>query len=122
MDTINHKRSVRGNQVSIRKNARSVRRKYEYVKANSHKHDIRMMCRLLGVVRGGYYSWLEKPESDRAIEDKRLLRLIKASFAESEGVYGAPRIFLDLREAGEACSKHRVVLQSETASPASRRR
>ena len=108
MDTINHKRSVRGNQVSIRKNARSVRRKYEYVKANSHKHDIRMMCRLLGVARSGYYSWLEKPESDRAIEDKRLLRLIKASFAESQGVYGAPRIFLDLREAGGTCSKHRV--------------
>lgn len=26
----------------------------------------------------------------------------------SQGVYGAPRVFLDLREAGETCSKHRV--------------
>ena len=94
--------------MSRKKNDRSVRRKYDYIKANSHKHDIRMMCRLLGVARSGYYSWLEKPESDRTIEDKRLLRLIKASFAESQGVYGAPRIFLDLREAGETCSKHRV--------------
>jgi putative transposase len=24
------------------------------------------------------------------------------------GIYGAPRVFLDLREAGESCSKHRV--------------
>src|SRR5713101_3268112 len=24
------------------------------------------------------------------------------------GIYGAPRVFLDLREAGETCSKHRV--------------
>ena len=47
-------------------------------------------------------------ESDRAIEDKRLLRLIRASFVASQGVYGAPRVFLDLREAGETCSKHRV--------------
>jgi putative transposase len=85
--------------VSRKKNDQSVRRKYEYIKSNSHNHDIRMKCRLLGVARSGYYSWLEKPESDRAIEDKRLLRLIKASFAESQGVYGAPRIFLDLREA-----------------------
>ena len=46
--------------------------------------------------------------SDRAIEDVRLLRLIRASFKASQGVYGAPRVFLDLREAGETCSKHRV--------------
>ena len=26
----------------------------------------------------------------------------------SHGIYGAPRVFLDLREAGETCSKHRV--------------
>ena len=67
-----------------------------------------MMCRLLSVARSGYYDWLKKPESDRTIEDKRLLRLIRASFAASQGEYGAPRVFLDLREAGETCSKHRV--------------
>jgi len=37
-----------------------------------------------------------------------LLRLIRASFTASKGTYGAPRVFLDLREAGETCSKHRV--------------
>jgi hypothetical protein len=41
-------------------------------------------------------------------EDTGLLRLIRASFAASHGIYGAPRVFLDLREAGETCSKHRV--------------
>jgi len=66
------------------------------------------MCRLLGVARSGYYAWLRKPNSDRELEDKRLLRLIRASFEASQGVYGAPRVFLDLREAGETCSKHRV--------------
>lgn len=85
-----------------------VRRRYEYIKANRDKYNVRMMCRLLGVARSGYYDWLRKPESDRTIEDKRLLRLIRASFAASQGVYGAPRVFLDLREAGETCSKHRV--------------
>jgi putative transposase len=37
-----------------------------------------------------------------------LLRLIRASYNASHGVYGSIRIFLDLREAGETCSKHRV--------------
>ena len=87
---------------------RSVRRKYEFIKANQKKYDTRMMCRLLGVARSGYYVWLRKPNSDRELEDKRLVRLIRASFEASQGVYGAPRVFLDLREAGETCSKHRV--------------
>ena len=87
---------------------RSVRRKYEFIKANQSDYDTRMMCRLLGIARSGYYAWLRKPNSDRELEDKRLLRLIRVSFEASHGVYGAPRVFLDLREAGESCSKHRV--------------
>jgi putative transposase len=66
------------------------------------------MCRLLGVAPSGYYEWRLQPLSNRAQEDARLLRLIQASFTASQGVYGAPRVFLDLREAGETCSKHRV--------------
>ena len=66
------------------------------------------LCRVLGVSRSGFYQWLSKPLSDRAIEDQRLLGLIRASYTASGGVYGAPRVFLDLREAGETCGKHRV--------------
>lgn len=36
-----------------------------------------------------------------------MLALIIAAYTASHGVYGAPQIFLDLREAGETCSKHR---------------
>ena len=66
------------------------------------------MCRLLDVAPSGFYEWLKRPMSNRAQDDARLLRLIRASFEASQGVYGAPRVFLDLREAGETCSKHRV--------------
>lgn len=66
------------------------------------------MCRELGVAPSGYYAWLQCPQSTRAIEDARLLQLIHASYTASYGIYGAPRVFLDLREAGETCSKHRV--------------
>lgn len=66
------------------------------------------MCRVLKVSRSGFYAWLHKPLSDRAIEDLRLLELIRASYAASGGVYGSPRVFLDLREAGERCGVHRV--------------
>lgn len=66
------------------------------------------MCRVLQVARSGFYQWLHKPLSDRALEDLRLLKLIRASYAASHGIYGSPRVFLDLRELGETCGVHRV--------------
>src|SRR5580692_6694750 len=81
---------------------------YEFIKAYRKRFDVRTMCRVLEVAPSGYYAWLQEPICQRAIEDIRLLRLIRASFIASHGIYGAPRVFLDLREAGETCSKHRV--------------
>jgi len=66
------------------------------------------MCRVLRVHRSGYYAWLKRPLSVRAKEDKRLLELIKISHVASGGAYGSPRVFLDLREEGETCGRHRV--------------
>jgi putative transposase len=87
---------------------RRVRTTYGFIKAQSAAHPVRTLCRLLDVAPSGYYAWLKKPLSDRALEDARLVQLIRASFVASQGIYGAPRVFLDLREAGETCSKHRV--------------
>lgn len=94
--------------MSTRLSAGKVRRIYKFIKSNRYNHNVRMMCRLLEVAPSGYYAWLREPISNRAQEDARLLRLIRISFAASHGIYGAPRVFLDLREAGETCSKHRV--------------
>lgn len=46
--------------------------------------------------------------SERAHEDERLLPLTRDSYAASGGVYCSPRVFLDLREVGETCGRHRV--------------
>ena len=66
------------------------------------------MCRILEVARSGFYAWIHKPLSDRAIEDERLLELIRESHVASGGIYGSPRVFLDLREAGEYVGRKRV--------------
>ncbi len=66
------------------------------------------MCRIFKIHPSGYYAWLNKPVSDRAREDCRLLKLIRAFYLASGGTYGSPWIHRDLREAGEACSVHRV--------------
>lgn len=55
---------------------------------NEHRDEfgIATMCRVLCVSRSGFYQWLHKPLSDRAIEDQRLLELVRASYAASGGV------------------------------------
>lgn len=86
----------------------NTRKLYEFIKNNQSQFPVEVLCRVLRVAPSGYYAWLKKPMSDRGLEDARLLRLIRASYTASQGIYGAPRVFLDLREAGESCSKHRV--------------
>ena len=94
--------------MSTRTDARRVRSTYAFIQAHRSQYSVQAMCRVLGVAPSGYYEWLQQPLSNRAQEDAPLMRLIRASFVASHGIYGAPRMFLDLREAGETCSKHRV--------------
>ena len=94
--------------MSTQSSAGRVRSVYQFIKVHQNQYHVRVMCRVLSVAPSGYYKWLQQPTSNHAQEDARLLRLIRASFLASQGIYGAPRVFLDLREAGETCSKHRV--------------
>ena len=94
--------------MSTKFSAGKTRRVYEFIEAHSRLYEVRQLCRVLEVTHSGYYAWLKEPQSRREIENARLLKLIRASFHASSGIYGSPRVFLDLREAGETCSKHRV--------------
>jgi putative transposase len=66
------------------------------------------MCRVLRVARSGFYAWCRTPVSARATEDKRLLGLIRSSHVASGCIYGSPRVFDDLKEAGEHVGRKRV--------------
>lgn len=66
------------------------------------------MCRVLGVHRSGFYAWLNNPVSRRNAENQRLVEQVLHFWNESDGVYGSPRIFAELRENGESCGKNRV--------------
>lgn len=66
------------------------------------------MCRMLQLHPSGYYAWKAQPESQRALDDRRLLGLLKQAWLESGGVYGYRKLTLDMRDLGEHCSRHRV--------------
>jgi len=66
------------------------------------------MCATLRVSRGGFYAWLQRPESARSQLDTRLTAAIRTSFAESDRTYGARRVQRDLHAWGHPCGIHRV--------------
>lgn len=82
--------------------------KYAFIRDHQKLFSVLVMCRVLKLNRSGFYAWLKHPLSSRAIEDNRLLKLIKEFYIASGGTYGSPWIHRDLREAGESCSVHRV--------------
>jgi putative transposase len=82
--------------------------KYAFIQKHVGRHSVVRLCEVLGVSRGGYYSWLSRPESQRAREDRRLLPRIRAAFRENRRSYGSPRIYAELREEGIRCGRHRV--------------
>jgi putative transposase len=69
---------------------------------------VRLMCRCLKVSASGYYGWRERPASQRKRSNERLLARIRSLHAESDGVFGSPRMWEELRYLGEPCSRNRV--------------
>ena len=69
------------------------------------------MARLLGVSRSGYYDWAHRQAAGPSPAQQRrsdLTAKIITHHADSDQVYGSPRILADLREAGEQVSAKTV--------------
>lgn len=66
------------------------------------------MCRVLGVSRSGFYAWLKRPKSKRAIANDRLLAEIRRAHRKSRNTYGSRRVHKQLLSESEICSKNRV--------------
>ena len=66
------------------------------------------MCRLLAVSRSGYYAWLTRPASARALADEVLDAQIADVHAASRGTYGAPRVHAELAHLGVHVGRKRV--------------
>jgi putative transposase len=82
--------------------------RYGFVERHRSIWPVRVMCRLLSVSRGGFYDWLYRGPSERAVHNERMLGLIRSSFEQSDRTYGSPRVWRDLIDWGERVSKNRV--------------
>ena len=66
------------------------------------------MFRVLGVRASAFYRWKKRPVSQRQQQRETLAIHIKELFHDSEGRYGSPRIYRDLKAVGLKCSPKRV--------------
>lgn len=82
--------------------------RYACIAAQRQEFPVRMMCRLLEVTVSSFYAWNRRGRSLRSREDDRLKQRISAVHAESDGVYGSPKVRDELLEAGEQVGRHRV--------------
>lgn len=82
--------------------------KYTFIKVHRPVFSIRAMCRMLRVHPSGFYAWLKRPFSKRAVADKRQTELIKDAWQDSGKVYGYRKLHDDLRDQGEICCPNRV--------------
>ena len=82
--------------------------RFRFVRDHHDAYGVKPLCRVLGVSRSGYYGWLERPPSQRAVRDIELSALISEIHTRSRTTYGAPRIHAELRRIDQRCSRKRV--------------
>jgi len=82
--------------------------RYRFIKEQHAWHRVTLLCDVLQVGRSGYYDWLKRPMSVRAMEDENLLPKIIRLHYKRKQAYGAVKLCRELRSNGEVCSRHRV--------------
>ncbi len=97
---------------------------YTFTTAHRADFPIRAMCRVLELSSSGYYDWLKRRPSARAIEDERLGAKIREIWVDSRKTYGHPRVHKALPAAGEQVGTRRVarLMHKEGIAGVTRRR
>ena len=72
--------------------------KYRFVGENCQGHEVRTLCKLLGVSSSAYYAARHRPPSAQARRQIELTAQIRSIHAASRQTYGAPRIHVELTE------------------------
>ena len=78
------------------------------MRANQAEFSVRELCRVLAISPSGYYAWRDRPASNRAAENERLLSRMREIHTFSRETYGRPRMYAELRDDGWQVNHKRV--------------
>lgn len=82
--------------------------RYQRIAAMSADYETLALCDAFEVSRSGYYAWLARGPSARDRANARLVAEIQLLRQGEEACYGSPRMSVELRARGLACSRNRV--------------
>jgi putative transposase len=81
---------------------------FDYMRSQAAQYSLVMMSRALEVSRSGFYAWVARRPSARAIEDAAVAARIQCVHQQSRGTYGAPRVHAELAAEGRHIGRKRV--------------
>jgi len=97
--------------------------RFAFIKAHQSDWPVSLLCRVLQVSRSGFYAWRERPVSARQQFRQELAQTIRQVHQECRGVYGSPRLTVELNERGIAACENTVAkAMRESGVRAQRRR
>lgn len=82
--------------------------RYAFIRTHEQTHRVSRLCRALAVSRSGYYAWRDRSPSARAVEDRRLLAILRQIHRERREEYGAVKLWREATARGIRCGRHRV--------------
>ena len=82
--------------------------RFAFIDREKALYDVTVLCRLLKVSRSGFYAWLSRPKSSRALADEVLTERIREAFNANRKVYGSPRIHTELADEGVRVGRKRI--------------
>ena len=82
--------------------------RYAFIRDNEQRYPVTVLCKVFKVSVCVYFGWKVRPESKRAIENRRLLEEIKDIHKGRKRSYGSPRVHGELLARGITCSLNRV--------------
>lgn len=83
--------------------------KFAFVKEHRRLWPVAITCHVLKVTRSGFYAWLKRKPSKRAVRQEKLLARIRVAHAQNRELYGSPRVHRALLiDGGETVSRNTV--------------
>jgi transposase InsO family protein len=82
--------------------------KYAWIKDHVGEFPIAAMCRVIGVARSAFNAWRSNPQRKRDAFQAELARQIEQIQRDVRGVYGSPRVTVELNARGRAVSENAV--------------
>ncbi len=82
--------------------------RYAFIRHERGNFPIRPLCGAMRVSVSGFYDWLKRPPSDRAVEQLQVVTALRAAHKRGRGFYGPKKLQDELRDEGLEMGINRI--------------